>query len=152
MTLGRTTLIAFVPTTVVLYLWVLVAPGIYGASGWGGLGVLFFLGPLTVLFLLIVTGLVLASSPRPRRFTGGQTVTVWTLWAALLVGGFVFEDAGDDTGSGPSVFTHLVGRTDGTVRFGEAVLVTCAGVVAISAGVLLVQLGWALSTTRRRRG
>lgn len=151
MSLGRATLIVFVPTTVALYLWVLIAPGIYGVSGWGGVGVLFSLGPITVIFLLVVHGLVLASPLRPRRFTPWQTLTVGTLWAALALGGFVFEDAGDDTGSGPSVFTHLVGRTDATVRFGEAILVTCAGIVIVSAGVLLVQLVWALFTTRRPR-
>lgn len=145
---GRATLIAFVPTTVVLYLWVLVAPGIYGVSGWGGVGVLFFLGPLTILFLLVVLLLVLASRRRPRAFSLPQAGAVWTMWAALALGGFVFADSGDDTGSGPSVFTHLVGQGRGAVELGDALLILSGWVVAVSAVVLVALLVWDLRAPR----
>ncbi|KRB76348.1 hypothetical protein ASE01_15245 [Nocardioides sp. Root190] len=152
MTPRRLTLLGFVPMTVVLYLWVLVAPSIYGVSGWGGVGVLFFLGPVTVLFLLVVGVLVLAMRQRPRRFTWAQTFAAWLMWAALMTGGFVFEDAGDDTDTGPSVFTHLVGRTRATVQLGEGVLVLCAGIVMVSALALVVLLVWDLVAASRRSG
>ena len=147
---GRLTLFAFVPAIVALYLWVLVAPGIYGESGWGGLGVLFFLGPGTVLFTALVLGLVLASRARPRGFSLIEAGTVWLMWVSMLAGGFFFADGGDGP-SGPSVFTHLLGESRQLVRIGEDLTVACIWLMFLSGAALLVQLVARLVTERRGR-
>ena len=147
---GRMTFIFFVPATVVLYFWILVAPDIYGVSGWGGLGVLFFLGPATILFIVVVIGLVLASPARPRGFTRPQAITVWALWMSMLLAGAFFADAGDDTPSGPSVFTHFFGQSSGVVSLGDALSLVFFWLMVLAAFALLVQLVAGVFSTRRR--